>query len=117
MKTLVLTIRMGAWLLVILVGVLSIVPAWARPETGVGHGFEHFAAFFVTGIAFGVGYSNRFLVAAFALVLYSGVIEIVQLLVPGRHSRLSDFAIDAGAVAIGVIAAATATRRVSALLI
>jgi VanZ family protein len=116
MKTLVLIIRMGAWLLVILIGVLSVVPAWARPVTGLGHGFEHFAAFFVTGMAFGLGYANRFLVTAFALVLYSGLIEIVQLLVPDRHSRLSDFAIDAAAVAIGVIATATATRRVSTLL-
>ena len=115
MKTFVLTIRIGAWLLVILIGVLSVVPVWARPETGAPHGFEHFAAFFVTGAAFGIGYAHRFGGTAFLLVLYSGLIEIVQRLVPERHSRLSDFVVDAVAVAIGVSAAAIATRRLSVL--
>ena len=115
MKTLVLTIRIGAWLLVILIGVLSVVPVWARPETGAPHSFEHFAAFFVTGVAFGIGFADRFVVTAFLLVIYSGLIEVVQRFVPERHSRLSDFIIDAAAVAIGVTAAAMATRRLAVL--
>jgi VanZ family protein len=38
-------------------------------------------------------------------VFFCGAIEIVQLLVPGRHSRLSDFIVDALGAVTGVAAA------------
>lgn len=102
--------RVTAWLVASAVAVLSFVPPSLRPETEVPHRFEHFIAFFVTGLAFGFGYDRRPVAAAAGLVLFSAAIEIIQIFVPGRHSRLSDFIVDALAVAIGVALAAVSVR-------
>ena len=56
---------------------------------------EHFSIFFATGLAFGVGYPQRRLFQFVALLAFAAAIELAQLLVPGRHARLSDFLIDA----------------------
>jgi VanZ family protein len=79
--------RIIAWVLVFVLTLLSVVPPWLRPTTNVSHNVEHFAALFVTGVAFGLGYSRRPVIVALVLVFFCGAIEIVQLLVPRRHSR------------------------------
>jgi len=110
MTALIRTVRVVAWLLAVIVVVLSVVPPTLRPETEAPHNLEHFAAFFATGLAFGFGYDRRPVPVAFGLVSFSGMIEIIQIFVPGRHSRLSDFTVDALAVCIGVALAAFAAR-------
>jgi VanZ family protein len=37
-----------------------------------------------------------------ALMAFSAAIEIIQLGIPGRHARISDFVVDALSVSIGV---------------
>jgi VanZ family protein len=97
--------RIIAWLLVFILALLSVVPPELRPNTNLPHNVEHFAALFITGVAFGVGYRRRPLIVTSVLVFFCGAIEIVQLLVPGRHSRLSDFIVDAFAATAGVATA------------
>jgi VanZ family protein len=97
--------RIIAWVLVFILTLLSVVPPWLRPTTNVSHNVEHFAALFVTGVAFGLGYSRRPVIVGLVLVFFCAAIEIVQLLVPGRHARLSDFIVDAVAATAGVAAA------------
>jgi VanZ family protein len=96
-------IRIVAWSLAAAIVVLSLVPPGLRPETGAPHHLEHFIIFAVTGLAFGLGYRQRSLVAPL-LVAFSGAVEVVQLLVPGRHARLSDFVVDALAACFGLLA-------------
>ena len=103
--------RISGWLLVAAIVVLSLVPPWLRPETGVPHDVEHFAIFAATGLVFGLGYSRRFFVVAVALVIFTGAIEIAQIAVPGRHARLSDFMVDALAVCIGLVTASFIPMR------
>jgi VanZ family protein len=103
--------RVIAWILALLILLLSVVPARLRPETDIPHNLEHFAIFFVTGIAFACGYGQKVLEVAIALIAFSGVIEIVQFYVPGRHARLSDFLVDAAALCIGVAVASFAGAR------
>jgi len=91
-----------AWSLAALIVVLSLVPATLRPETSLPHSVEHFAIFWATGVAFAVGYSLTPLLAVL-LVGFSGVVEVLQLFMPGRHARLSDFIVDALASLIGLI--------------
>ena len=81
---------------------LSVVPATLRPETSLPHSLEHFAIFWATGLAFALGYSVTPLLAML-LITFSGAVEIMQLFIPGRHARLSDFIIDALASVIGLI--------------
>lgn len=109
--------RIAAWLLILAIIVLSLVPSWLRPETDVPHNLEHFSIFFATGVAFGVGYSRSPNLVMVMLMIFAGAIELAQIVVPSRHARLSDFIVDALAACIGaavssVLAARTLEWRV-----
>jgi VanZ family protein len=54
---------------------------------------EHFGAYCVAGFILGFGYFGRLplLGIAIGLSIYSGILEIAQLFIPGRGSRLIDF--------------------------
>jgi VanZ family protein len=98
-----LAARTIGWCLVVVITVLSLVPAWLRPETGVPHKLEHFGIFVLTGFAFGLGYNRRFFLVILSLVLFTGATELAQFLVAGRHARLMDFVVDGIAVCIGAV--------------
>jgi VanZ family protein len=102
MRSFIITVaRIAAWLLTIVIIVLSLVPPSLRPETAVPHNFEHFSIFFASGVAFGVGYSRRVYLMSVMLVIFAGAIELAQIVVPGRHARFNDFIVDALAACIG----------------
>jgi VanZ family protein len=94
--------QISAWLLVLAILLLSVVPPSLRPVTDAPHNVEHFAIFLVTGFTFGMGYPYRFGLQAIALIAFTGLIEIAQLWVPGRHARLSDFVVDGLAACVGI---------------
>src|SRR5262245_18141484 len=100
------TIKFVAWLLLLTIIVLSVVPPTSRPVTVLPHGFEHLAMFLVTGLALGSAYASSYR-HTFALVLFAvsfaAGIELFQLLIPGRHARVSDFFVDAFGLCVGVI--------------
>ena len=64
---------------------------------------EHLSIFLAMGMAFGFGYPQRLLHLWTRLLAFTAVIELAQLLVPGRHARLSDFLIDALGMSVGVL--------------
>jgi VanZ family protein len=82
---------------------LSLVPVEFRPETGLPHNIEHGAIFALLGGAMVLGYRLRFWVWVTLGPLFAAVIEVLQLGVPGRHARLNDFLVDAGAVLLGSV--------------
>jgi VanZ family protein len=69
------------------------------------HNIEHLGIFLFTGLVFGLGYETRHLAQAFGLVIFSAAIELIQLAIPGRHARFSDFVVDALSVSIGTVLA------------
>jgi VanZ family protein len=87
-----------------------------RPVTDLPHIFEHFAIYFATGFAFGSGYERRLVQLPIALVAFAGAIQLAQLLVRGRHARLSDFIVNSLGLCVGVISAATFSLTSSATL-
>jgi VanZ family protein len=97
--------KVGAWFLLLAIIVLSVVPPNYRPITPAPHVVEHWTIFFLTGLAFGLGYPRRHSAQSLALIAFSAGIELIQLAVPGRHARLGDFVVDALSVSIGVGAA------------
>jgi VanZ family protein len=103
--------RIAAWVLALTITVLSIVPPNLRPDTALPHSIEHASIFLATGVAFGLGYNPRNTIIGFLLVAFSAGIEIIQLFVPGRHARLSDFLIDALAITFGVASASLIPRK------
>jgi len=100
--------RIAGWLLLLIIIVLSIVPPQDRPVTPAPHAFEHAAIFLLAGLAFGLGYARRRSIQVLGLVVFSGAVELVQLAIPGRHARLSDFIVDALSISVGVLAVAAA---------
>lgn len=85
-----------AWFGFLAIVILTVVPAYLRPTTGAPSEFEHLAAFGLVAGMFAIGYRcslTRFLLMAF---LVCGGIELLQVPLPTRHARLSDFIIDVG---------------------
>ena len=86
--------RTVAWLAILAVVLLSIVPAAERPVTGLGHTFEHFVAFGIVALLFAFVYRLRFWQLLLLALLFCGGIELLQIPMPARHARISDFIID-----------------------
>jgi VanZ family protein len=99
----VIAVRIAAWCLATLIVVLSVVPPGLRPETSAPHDLEHFIIFWATGALFRLGYSFHSNLLVILFVIFAGVVEILQLVAPGRHARLSDFLVDALAMCIGLL--------------
>jgi VanZ family protein len=103
--------RGAAWFLLLAILVLSVVPPNYRPVTPAPHDVEHLVIFFLTGLAFGLGYDTRPFLQTIGLVAFSAGIELLQLYIPGRHARLSDFLVNAISLVLGVgLAALTAGK-------
>ena len=106
--------KASAWTLLITIVILSLVPAQDRPMMmGLPRLVEHFSIFFATGLVFGVGYPQRRLFQSVALLAFTAAIELAQLLVPGRHARLSDFLIDSWGVTVGLWIGFLASRKLT----
>jgi VanZ family protein len=99
-------LRIIAWLLAAAVTFATLGPPQYRPHSHLGQDGEHTLAFVLVGLAFGLAYTrNRLLTAATAVVMI-GLLEILQLWMPGRHARVEDFVVDALAACAGLAAAA-----------
>ena len=80
---------------------MTLVPPTLRVVTGMPHDVEHAVIFLATGVAFELAYELRMSVMCAAAVMFCACLELVQLAVPGRHARVSDFVIDAVAACMG----------------
>ena len=87
-------LRAIAWIGVSAIIILSVVPADERPTTGFGQGIEHFAAFGVIAGVFAVSYRFTLLQFLLMALLFCGGIELLQIPLPTRHARVSDFVTD-----------------------
>jgi VanZ family protein len=98
-------IRAAAWLALLTIIVLSVVPGEIRPQTMHDKHFEHFAAYCITGGMFAAGYPRLRQVASYGimLTLCAGSMEIVQLWIPGRTPAAGDFLASIVAAWIGLL--------------
>ena len=77
----------------LLIIILSLVPVTLRPHTGAGGSIEHWIAYTLVALAFGLGLQRlrlRLLVGV-ALSVGSGVLELLQNFVPGRNPEVIGF--------------------------
>ena len=81
----------GAWSALLAIVVLTVVPPNLRPTTDAPHDVEHAAAFLIVGLLFGLAYAGRAWILSIGAVAFCGIIEVMQLYVPGRHARWIDF--------------------------
>src|SRR5216683_4998514 len=98
-------LRLFAWLLAAAVTFATLGPPRFRPHSSFGQDGEHAIAFVLIGLACGLAYSRHRLLTSAISVVMIGVIEILQIWAPGRHTRFEDFAVDALAAFVGLIAA------------
>jgi VanZ family protein len=104
--------RVLAWVLVFGIVALSIVPPDYRVITDFPRSLEHLSIFLLAGVAFGLGYPDRYPLQTIALALFAAGVELVQVGVPGRHARFSDFAAGVLGFCLGIGLAYVSTRMV-----
>ena len=91
----------AGWLALAFIVYATLSPIDDRPVIA-GAQLEHFAAFAVVGLAFGLAYPRRvFLVATIILITAFGL-EALQLLTPDRHARLLDALVKAAGGVCGI---------------
>jgi VanZ family protein len=66
--------------------------------------------FLFAGLAFGLGYPGRYQLQTIALVVFAAAVELAQVWVPGRHARVSDFAVGVVGISLGTGLAYVSTR-------
>jgi VanZ family protein len=98
-------LRLFAWGLAAAIAYATLGPATQRPHSNLGQNGEHALAFVLLGLAFGLAYARAPLRTAALVIAYTGLIEVLQFLAPGRHARLEDFLVDALAASLGLVAA------------
>ena len=98
-------LRLFAWSLAAAVAFATLGPPGYRPHSDLGQDGEHALAFVLLGLAFGLAYTRNRWLTAVAAVGLTGVLELLQLCMPGRHARLEDFVVDALAACVGLAVA------------
>jgi VanZ family protein len=99
--------RILTWFCVILLAVLSLLPAQDMVRTGIPGQIEHFVAYAGSASIAIFGYGRRGVIRIVGLFwIYAGILEYLQHFSPGRHPSIADFAASAlGAFFGGVVGA------------
>jgi VanZ family protein len=86
--------------------VLSLLPGDERPHTGASGQIEHAAAYFGTAVFLAAGFRTvRDRIATLSLLVgLAAVLELIQRLIPGRHSQLIDWFASSSGAGFGVSA-------------
>lgn len=93
--------RFGAWLLLGAIVVFTLSPGGMRPVSGAPVDLERVTAYALLGGFFSWSYPRR-RIAFFVFLLFMAVLlEYLQNFVPGRHGRVEDLLVKAGAVGMG----------------
>jgi VanZ family protein len=109
--------RMGAWLAVVTIIVLSVVPSNMRPAILGNDYAEHFTAYFIAGGLFAIGYQLSTLSSGALLAISAGSLEFVQLWIPGRIASAGDFAAGAIGAWIGLLVIVVIRRARARMLV
>jgi hypothetical protein len=91
----------AGWLALAFIVYATLSPIDARPVVARPH-FEHFAAFAVMGLAFGLAYPNRLLLVVAVVFGSAFGLEALQLLTPDRHGRFLDALVKASGGICGI---------------
>jgi VanZ like family len=102
-----------AWIGILAIIILSVVPAADRPVTGAGQSLEHLTAFAIVGGAFAIGYRLSLMQLMLLAVLFCAGIELLQIPLPTRHARVSDFLVDAAGACLAILCVFVARQVLS----
>lgn len=92
-----------AWFSILALGVASWTPGQDMVRTGLNTRFEHATAYLVATFVVALAYPKlKIERLAAMLIAYAAVLELGQLLVPGRHSDWHDWIASSSGVVVGV---------------
>ena len=107
------SLRVLTWCCVILLAVLSLLPAQQMVRTGLPGRLEHFVAYAgsaaVSMAGYGASRGGMQIIGGFWA--YAGILEYLQHFSPGRHPAFEDFAASALGALCGGLAIALLWRR------
>jgi VanZ family protein len=109
----VTSLRVLTWCCVILLAVLSLLPAEEMVRTGLPGRLEHFVAYAGSAAIATAGYgaSRGSVQVIGGFWVYAGILEYLQHVSPGRHPAIEDFAASALGALCGGLAIALLWRR------
>ena len=109
------SLRVLTWCCVIILAVLSLLPAEQMVRTGLPGRLEHFVAYAgsaaIAMAGYGAGRGSMQIIGGFCV--YAGILEYLQHFSPGRHPSIADFAASAIGALCGGLAVALLWRRLS----
>jgi VanZ family protein len=109
------SLRALTWCCVILLAVLSLLPAQQMVRTGLPGQLEHFVAYggsaAIAMAGYGVSRGSTQIIGGFWV--YAGILEYLQHFSPGRQPSIVDFAASAFGALCGGLATALLWRRLS----
>ena len=103
MDTIRLVIRRAAWLSILIVLLVTLVPIGLRPATGLSPNIERFCVMAAVGALFAAAYPRRFWLIVLTLSLTSAIVEPLQSLAAGRHPSFRDVEFKSLGAAIGAV--------------
>ena len=109
--------RVGTWVCLAVLTVLSLLPGSEIVRTGLGGYVEHFIAYAASAAIAILGYGRRRQIAiVVCFALYAGLMEYLQNFVPGRHPAIEDFAASSLGALCGALAVMFVRSRCAAIL-
>ena len=99
------TLKAASWLAILGLVILTVVPANDRPVSGLEHHWEHFVAFALAGLLFGLAHVGNLRLQYLGAILFTLALELSQIPLPTRHARLEDFVVDALGACLGIASA------------
>jgi predicted membrane protein len=99
------TLKTASWLIILGLVILTIVPADERPVSGLEHDWEHFVAFGLAGLTFGLAYAGHLGARCLSAVVFTLLLELSQIPLATRHARVEDFFVDAAGACLGIVVA------------
>lgn len=103
MDTIRLVIRRAAWLSILTVLLVTLVPIGLRPATGLSPNIERFCVMAAVGALFAAAYPRRFWLIVLTLSLAAAVFEPLQYIAAGRHPSLHDVEFKSLGAAMGAV--------------
>lgn len=109
--------RYVGWACILIILVLSLLPARDMYRTGAPKGVEHFAAYWGTGLMLGIAFCDQLRrrgLAIAMLIALAAAMEFLQAVSPGRTPHVSDFLASSAGAVIGVLMAGAVIRLIAA---
>ena len=94
--------RIASAVILIAIAVVTLCPIDFRPQTGHAE-LERAAAYLLFGMTLGAGFPRRLQYSLAFIIGVAVVLEVLQLVDPGRHARLGDMLVKASAGIIGAL--------------